>query len=239
MHPDIKALNIKIFADGADLTGMIEMASKPYISGFTTNPTLMRKAGVTNYSNFAKQVLEEISHKPISFEVFSDDLEEMSYQAEKIASWGANVYVKIPITNSRGDSTFGVIEKLTQKGVKVNITALMNQAQVAEILPALNEGVPSYVSIFAGRIADTGRNPEAIMIQSLATLAEKPKAELIWASPRELLNIFQANAIGCHVITATNEILNKLELYKKDLKEYSLETVQMFQKDATSSNYSL
>ena len=239
MHPDINALNIKIFADGADLTGMIEMASKPYISGFTTNPTLMRKAGITNYSNFAKQVLKEISHKPISFEVFSDDLEEMSYQAEKIASWGANVYVKIPITNSRGDSTFGIIENLTQQGVKVNVTALMNQTQVAEILPALTEGIPSYVSIFAGRIADTGRNPEAIMIQSLATLAEKPKAELIWASPRELLNIFQANVIGCHVITATNDILNKLHLVGYDLKSYSLDTVKMFYSDALASGYQL
>jgi len=239
MHPELNELKVKIFADGANLSGMIEMASKSHIAGLTTNPTLMRKAGITNYTNFAKEVLKEIKHKPISFEVFSDELEDMKTQGMKIASWAENVYVKIPITNSRGDSTFDVVNYLSQQGIKVNVTAVMDQSQVSEILPALNGEIPSYVSLFAGRIADTGRNPEPIIVECLDILSKNSKSELIWASPRELLNIFQANSVGCPIITATNEILSKLDLYKKDLKEYSLETVQMFQSDAKSSNYTL
>jgi transaldolase len=236
---DLKAnsLKIKLFADGADLQSMVEMASKPYIQGLTTNPTLMRKAGVSDYVSFAKSVLKEIKDKPISFEVFSDELEEMKIQAEKIASWAENVYVKIPISNTRGESTNSVIEFLGQIGVKVNVTALMTEIQVKEVANALNQDVPSCVSVFAGRIADTGRDPLPIMETSLSILASNPNTELIWASPRELLNVFQANSIGCHIITATNDILAKLALVNKDLTEYSLETVQMFHKDAVSSSF--
>jgi transaldolase len=236
---EVNSLRIKLFADGADLQSMLEMASKPYIQGLTTNPTLMRKAGVSDYVSFAKSVLNEIKDKPISFEVFSDDLEEMKIQAEKIASWGENVYVKIPISNTRGQSTKSVVEFLGQMGVKVNVTALMTEVQVNEVAKALNQDVASCVSVFAGRIADTGRDPLPIMSESLSILASNPNTELIWASPRELLNVFQANSIGCHIITATNEILAKLELVNKDLIEYSLETVQMFYKDAVSSSFRL
>jgi transaldolase len=236
---EIDSLRIKLFADGADLQSMLEMASKPYIKGLTTNPTLMRKAGVSDYVAFAKSVLNEIKDKPISFEVFSDDLEEMKIQAEKIASWGENVYVKIPISNTRGQSTKSVVEFLGQIGVKVNVTALMTEVQVTEIAKALNPDIPSCVSVFAGRIADTGRDPLPIMSESLSILASNPKTELIWASPRELLNVFQANSIGCHIITATSDILAKLALVNKDLTEYSLETVQMFYKDAVSSSFEI
>lgn len=239
MDHEVNSLRTKLFADGADLQSMIEMASKPYIQGLTTNPTLMRKAGVSDYVSFAKSVLFEIKDKPISFEVFSDELEEMKIQAEKIASWGENVYVKIPITNTRGESTKSVIEFLGQIGVKVNVTALMTEIQVKEVANALNRDVPSCVSVFAGRIADTGRDPLPIMETSLSILASNPNTELIWASPRELLNVFQANSIGCHIITATNDILAKLALVNKDLTEYSLETVQMFHKDAVSSSFSI
>ncbi len=239
MNLEIDSLRIKLFADGADLQSMLEMASKPYIKGLTTNPTLMRKAGVSDYVAFAKSVLNEIKDKPISFEVFSDDLEEMKIQAEKIASWGENVYVKIPISNTRGQSTKSVVEFLGQIGVKVNVTALMTEVQVTEIAKALNPDIPSCVSVFAGRIADTGRDPLPIMSESLSILASNPKTELIWASPRELLNVFQANSIGCHIITATSDILAKLALVNKDLTEYSLETVQMFYKDAVSSSFEI
>jgi transaldolase len=218
---------------------MLEMASKPYIQGLTTNPTLMRKAGISNYVTFAKTVLNEIKDKPISFEVFSDDLEEMKRQAQKTASWGENVYVKIPITNTHGESTKTVVEFLGQIGVKVNVTALMTQHQVSEIVKDLNPDVPSCVSVFAGRIADTGRDPFPIMEESLSILQSNQNTELIWASPRELLNVFQANSIGCHIITATKDILAKLELTNKDLTEYSLETVQMFYEDAVSSSYQI
>lgn len=237
MDLEANSLKIKLFADGADLQSMVEMASKPYIQGLTTNPTLMRKAGVSDYVSFAKSVLKEIKDKPISFEVFSDELEEMKIQAEKIASWAENVYVKIPISNTRGESTNSVIEFLGQIGVKVNVTALMTEIQVKEVANALNQDVPSCVSVFAGRIADTGRDPLPIMETSLSILASNPNTELIWASPRELLNVFQANSIGCHIITATNDILAKLALVNKDLTEYSLETVQMFHKDAVSSSF--
>jgi transaldolase len=239
MELNRNSLDIKLFADGADLAGMIEMASLPYISGLTTNPTLMKKAGITDYAVFAKEVLREIKTKPISFEVFSDDLDEMKVQGEKIASWGENVYVKIPITNTQGVSTQKVVKFLSSEGVKVNVTALMTNAQVAEIAEVLNSEVESCVSVFAGRIADTGRDPIPIMRESLITLAENKKSELIWASPRELLNVFQANEIGCDIITATNDILKKLELVGKDLDTYSLETVRMFFNDATSSNFKI
>jgi transaldolase len=239
MEQEVNSLKIKLFADGADLKSMVEMASKPYIQGLTTNPTLMRKAGVSDYVSFAKSALNEIKDKPISFEVFSDELEEMKIQAQKIASWGENVYVKIPISNTRGESTKLVVEFLSQIGVKVNVTALMTAVQVNEVASALNRDVPSCVSVFAGRIADTGRDPLPIMEESLSILASNPNTELIWASPRELLNVFQANSIGCHIITATNDILAKLALVNKDLTEYSLETVQMFHKDAVSSSFQI
>jgi transaldolase len=239
MEPSIESLKIKLFADGADLAGMIEMAAKPYIAGLTTNPTLMRKAGVTNYEKFAKHVLREITEKPISFEVFSDDLNEMKIQGAKIASWGENVYVKIPITNTRRETTQTVVGYLTSIGVKVNVTALMTTEQVAEIISSLNPKVPSCVSVFAGRIADTGRNPVPIMKDCLSKLSTNKSAELIWASPRELLNIFQANEIGCPIITATNDILSKLSLVGKSLEDYSLDTVKMFSKDASTSGYQI
>jgi transaldolase len=237
LTPSRESLSIKLFADGADLDGMIEMASKPFISGLTTNPSLMRKAGVTDYVKFARDVLKEIQDKPVSFEVFSDELQEMKLQGEKIASWGENVFVKVPITNTRGDSTTSVVRFLTEKGVKVNVTALMTSEQVTEVAGSLNPNVESYVSIFAGRIADTGRNPVPIMENGIKNLSSNNKAKLIWASPRELLNIFQADDIGCHIITATNEILKKLELIGYDLNAYSLDTVKMFYKDAKSSGY--
>ena len=232
-------LKTTLFADGADLTGMIEMASKPFIAGLTTNPTLMKKAGVTNYTKFAQEVLREIKDKPISFEVFSDDLDEMKKQGEIIASWGQNVFVKIPVTNTVGDSTKSVIKFLTGQGVKVNVTALMTSNQVADVANVLNPQVKSYVSVFAGRIADTGRDPLPIMQRSLEILSKSPNSQLIWASPREILNVFQANEIGCDIITATNDILSKLELIGKNLDLYSLETVQMFYNDARSSGFQI
>jgi transaldolase len=237
MEPTRESLKVKLFADGADLAGMVEMASKSYISGLTTNPTLMKKAGISDYMKFAKEVLREIQDKPISFEVFSDDMDGMKKQGEKIASWGDNVFVKVPITNTYGESTESVVEFLTNKDIKVNVTALMTNRQVASVVKVLNPKVPSYVSVFAGRIADTGRDPMPIMSNCIETLSTNPKAELIWASPRELLNVFQANAIGCHIITATNDILKKLELVGKDLDEYSLETVKMFSEDAVKAGF--
>jgi transaldolase len=237
MEANREFLKVKLFADGADLESMIEMASKSFISGLTTNPTLMKKAGIVDYVKFAKDVLKEIQDKPISFEIFGDDIEEMRIQGEKIASWGSNVYVKVPITNTRGESTKSVVRYLAHNGVKVNVTAIMTNEQVEHIAEALNPNVSSYISVFAGRIADTGRDPLPIMTKSLVSLAKNRQAELIWASPRELFNVVQANHIGCHIITATNDILNKLDLIDKDLNEYSLETVQMFHRDAVSSNF--
>ena len=233
------SLRVKLFADGADFTGMIEMASKPFISGLTTNPTLMKKAGVTDYEKFAKEVLNEIQDKPISFELFSDDLQEMKRQAKKIASWGNNIFVKVPITNSFGASTQSVVEALTQDGIKVNVTAVMTPRQVNEIVQSLNPEIESYVSVFAGRIADTGRDPVPIMRDCLNLLAMNLKSELIWASPRELLNVIQAHEIGCHIITATSEILNKVNLIGRNLEEYSLETVKMFSDDAKNAGYTI
>lgn len=237
METIIKSLKVKLFADGADFNGMKEMAAQSYISGLTTNPTLMRKAGIKEYADFAQEVLAEINLKPISFEVFSDELDEMKRQGEKIASWGENVYVKIPVTNTRGESTQSVINFLTKSGIKVNVTAIMTVEQVESVISFIHPGVSSYISVFAGRIADTGRDPIPVMKSCLETMKENSNLELIWASPRELLNIFQAEEIGCHIITATNDILKKLELVGKNLETYSLETVTMFYQDALKSNY--
>lgn len=239
MTPLVAELKTKLFADGADLQGMLEMNAKPFIQGLTTNPTLMRKVGITDYRRFSKEVLKEITIKPISFEVFSDELDEMQRQGLEIASWGENVYVKIPITTTTGESTASVVKHLTKQGVKVNVTALMTEAQVRVVLEVLDPTTPSYISIFAGRIADTGRNPVPIMTAALELLKSNKQCELIWASPRELLNVFQANEIGCHIITATNDILKKLELVGYDLTAYSLDTVKMFRRDAVEAGFTL
>jgi transaldolase len=232
-------LQVKIFADGADKAGMLEMYAKPYIQGLTTNPTLMKKAGIKDYKVFAKDILGVIRDKPVSFEVFSDDFAEMERQAMEIAKWADNIYVKIPVTNTRRESAAGLVRKLSGAGVKLNVTALMTLAQVREITEALAVDTPAYVSVFAGRIADTGRDPVPLMTAAVELMRLKPKAELIWASPRELLNIFQADAIGCHVITVTNDVLKKLSLVGYDLDAYSLDTVKMFHTDAVAAGFSL
>ncbi len=239
MIKSINDLEVKIFADGAEISGMLEMSTKSFIQGLTTNPTLMKKAGVTNYREFAIEVLKNVTDKPISFEVFSDDLDEMMRQGTEIASWAENVYVKIPITTTTGQSTDPVIEYLTSKNVKVNVTALMTSNQVERVSKVLSPRVPSFVSMFAGRIADTGIDPIPIMKESLNILQNISSAELIWASPRELINIVQANEIGCHIITATNDILKKLDIFNYDLTEYSLETVKMFFNDAKESGFKI
>lgn len=233
------ALKVKLFADGAEKAGMLEMYRKAHIKGFTTNPTLMRKAGIGDYEAFARDLLQAIPDRPISFEVFSDEFPEMERQARKIASWGKNVYVKLPITNTRGASSLETVRELAQSGVKVNVTALMTLKQVRDSAAALRDGPPSYISVFAGRIADTGLDPLPLMAAAVELCSLAPKAELIWASPRELLNIFHADQIGCHVITVTNDILKKLELLGKDLDQYSLDTVRMFYNDAKSAGFSL
>ncbi|MBT3368676.1 MAG: transaldolase [Nitrospina sp.] len=232
-------LQIKIFADGADKEGMLEMYRQPYIKGFTTNPTLMRKAGVSDYEVFAKDIIQAIPDRPISFEVFSDDFFEMERQALKISEWGENVYVKIPVTNTRGESSIELVGRLAGAGVKMNVTAMMPLSQVRDAAKVLAGGPPSYLSVFAGRIADSGRDPVPVMAEAVEICADYPNIELIWASPRELLNIFQADAIGCHIITVTNNVLNKLRLIGKDLNEYSLETVKMFHDDALEAGYKL
>ncbi len=232
-------LKIKLFADGADARGIAEVGKDPLIRGFTTNPTLMRKAGITHYEAFAKEVLGIIGGRPISFEVFADDFAEMERQARLIATWGSNVFVKIPVTNTKRESAGPLVERLAKSGVRLNVTALMTTKQVREVANALKDGPESNISVFAGRIADTGRDPVPAMKEALDAMAIAPKAELIWASPRELLNIFQADAIGCHIITATNDILAKLKLVGKDLDDYSLDTVQMFFKDGQASGFSL
>lgn len=232
-------LRIKLFADGADEATMLEMHSRPYISGFTTNPTLMRKAGIRDYEAFARRVLDVIQDRPVSFEVFADDPVEMERQARKIASWGPNVYVKIPVTNTKAESTACVVRRLADAGVKVNVTALMPLEQVREVSAALAGGPPASISVFAGRIADTGVDPVPLMCASLEILKAYPNIELVWASPRELWNIFQAEAIGCHIITVTNDILQKLCLIGKDLHDHSLDTVKMFYEDAVRSGFTL
>jgi len=235
----LNRLNVKIFADGADKAGMLEMYAKPFVKGLTTNPTLMRKAGIADYRDFAKDILKEIPDRPISFEVFSDEFDGMERQALEIAGWGDNVYVKIPVTNTKGEPTYELVRKLAQYRVKLNVTALMTLAQVRDVVAALDPQVPSYVSVFAGRIADTGRDPLPLMAAAVELLKVNPKAELIWASPRELLNIFHADQIGCHVITVTNDILKKLSLVGFDLNNYSLDTVKMFYNDAVAAGFSL
>jgi transaldolase len=235
----IADLSIKIFADGADRAGMLAMHALPYIKGFTTNPTLMRKAGVAEYRAFAKDVLSVIRDRPVSMEVLSDEFSEMERQAREIASWGPNVYVKIPVTNTRREPAYELVRLLSHAGIKINVTALMTVDQVARVAESLKGGAPSCISVFAGRIADTGRDPEPIMKEALAAMRAVPQAELIWASPRELLNIYQADAIGCHIITVTNDVLQKIPLIGKDLADFSLDTVKMFHRDATVAGYSL
>lgn len=233
------SFKIKLFADGADIAGIREMAVNAAISGFTTNPTLMRKAGVVDYKDFAKRVLEIVPEKPVSFEVFSDDFMMMERQAIEIASWGKNVNVKIPVTNTKGEFCGPLVKKLANAGVQVNVTAVMTLDQVQRVTAELNPNIPAIVSVFAGRIADTGRDPLPIMAKSVEILKTKPRAELIWASPRELLNIFQAEEVGCHIITATNDILKKLSLFNKSLETYSLETVEMFYRDAQAAGFKI
>jgi transaldolase len=232
-------LKVKLFADGADIAGIREMYANPLIRGFTTNPTLMRKAGVTDYKAFALDVLAAVPDRPISFEVFADDFDAMERQAREIASWGPNVNVKIPITNTRDEFAGPLIRCLSKAGVAVNVTAVTTLGQVRRVVDCLDVGTPAIVSVFAGRIADTGRDPVPIMAEAVKILRAKPKSELIWASPRELLNIFQADEVGCHIITATNDILNKLSLVGKDLDAYSLETVEMFHRDAAAAGFTI
>ncbi len=239
MFKSVADLKIKLFADGADKAAMLELYALPHIQGFTTNPTLMRKAGIPDYEAFARDILASIKDRPISLEVFADETDEMERQARAIATWGENVYAKIPVTNTRREPTLDLIKRLSQSGVKVNVTALLTLDQVRDVTLALGGGAPSCVSVFAGRIADTGRDPLPMMAASVEMVSLYPGMELIWASPRELLNVFQADAIGCHIITATPDILKKLSLVGKDLHDYSLETVQMFFDDAQKSKYTV
>jgi transaldolase len=238
-HMSFKDLKIKIFADGADVEGMLAMHKEGWVRGFTTNPTLMRKAGVTDYEKFARGVLQAITDLPVSFEVFSDDIASMEREARKISSWGANVYTKIPVTNTKGESTAGLIRSLSQDGIKLNVTAILTLEQTAEVVGALKEGVSSIVSVFAGRIADTGRDPLPLMRDALKLCLKKKRAELLWASTRELLNIYQAEEMGCHIITVTNDILKKGAMAGMDLKALSLDTVKMFYKDAQASAFKI
>lgn len=230
-------LKIKLFADGADLSSIKKMAENPLIKGFTTNPSLMRKVGVTDYKAFALEALSLVGDRSISFEVFSDDLEEMEEQARIIASWGKNVYVKIPVTNTSGTLTTSIIKRLSRDGIKLNVTAILTLDQVEDVADCLDDDTPAIISVFAGRIADTGRDPKPHMAKARHALRNKPQAELLWASPREVLNIFEANDVGCHIITATPEILSKLSLTGKSLAEFSLDTVKMFYEDAKAAGY--
>ena len=230
---------VKLFADGAEKKHMLELHANPMIRGFTTNPTLMHKAGITDYEAFARDILAFITDRPISFEVFADDFDEMERQAEIINTWGPNVYVKIPVTNTRRESACNLIHKLSHNGIRLNVTAILTLQQVCEVTTALGGGAPSYVSVFAGRIADTGVDPMPLMQQSVRLVNQHRGMELIWASPREVLNVFQADSIGCHIITATPDILKRLGLAGKDLGDYSLETVKMFADDAMKSGFRL
>jgi transaldolase len=232
-------LKVKIFADGADKANMIDMYAKPYIEGLTTNPTLMRKAGIADYRAFCKDILAHIRDKPLSLEVLADEFPEMERQALEIASWADNVFVKIPVTNTKRESCAPLIKRLTDRRVKLNVTAVMTLAQVREVVGALNPNTASYVSVFAGRIADTGTDPVPVMAKAIEILKSNPRAELMWASSRELLNIFQADAIGCHVITVTKDVLSKLSLVGYDLADFSLDTVKMFYDDAQRAGYTL
>jgi transaldolase len=236
---NLDGLKVKIFADGAEKQTMLDLYANPLIRGFTTNPTLMRKAGIKNYEWFARDILDAIPDRPISFEVFADEFDDMEEQARHIATWGDNVYVKIPVTNTKRESCCSLVHELSQDGVKVNVTAVLTLDQVGRVALALGSGAPAYISVFAGRIADTGRDPLTVMQPALSLLSASPNIEMIWASPRELLNVFHADAIGCHVITVTSEILKKLSLVGKDLEEYSLETVAMFRDDALKANFTI
>lgn len=235
----IEDLTVKIYADGANLDDMLRLYQLPYIQGFTTNPTLMRKAGISDYEAFAKKVLEHIPDRPISFEVFSDEFDEMERQAHKIKSWGEQVYIKIPVTNTKGDPAYDLIERLTQEGAQLNVTAIFTPEQIKCVGDALAGGAPSIVSVFAGRIADAGVDPVPIMRDASQLLQSNPNAELLWASPREVLNVIQANDTGCDIITATTPILDKLSKLGKDLAEFSLDTVKMFYNDAQAAGYTL
>jgi transaldolase len=235
----VQDLRVKLFADGADKAAMLALYADPLIQGFTTNPTLMRKTGITDYAAFARDIVSCIPDRPISLEVFADDFASMERQAHIIAEWGHNIYVKIPVTNTNGESTRELVSRLSQSGVKVNVTALMTLDQVRQMTAVLAGGAPSCISVFAGRVADTGRDPVPMMAEAVELLQPHSSIELIWASPRELLNVFQADAIGCHIITATSDILKKLSLVGRDLDEYSLETVKMFYNDAGEAGYSL
>ena len=235
----LQALKVKVYADGADKASMLDMYANPLVTGFTTNPTLMRKSGITNYRAFAREILGLIPDRPISFEVFADDMFEMEQQALEIASWGKNVIVKIPVTNTRGQYCDRLLERLAAAGVQMNVTALLTLDQVHRVADFLGDGPSCKISVFAGRIADTGRDPVPIMAAAVELLRPYENLELIWASPRELLNVFQADAVGCHIITATTDILKKLSLVGKDLHDYSLETVQMFFNDARAAGFSL
>jgi transaldolase len=232
-------LSVKLFADGADLDAILALAADPRIAGFTTNPTLMWKAGLTDYQDFAERLLERITEHPISFEVFADEADEMRRQARMIASWGQNVYVKIPITTTAGESMAPLVRELSESGVKVNVTALFTTAQVELITAAVKDGAPSYISVFAGRIADAGVDPMPIMARAVQIMLDAPKSELIWASPREILNLVQADQVGCHIITMTHDLLAKINSLGKDLDQFSLETVQMFRRDAIAAGFTL
>jgi transaldolase len=235
----LAALRVKLFADGADRDAMLRLYANPLIQGFTTNPTLMRKAGLTDYRSFAREVLAAIPDRPVSFEVLADEFPEMERQAHQVAGWGPNVYVKVPVTNTRGESACSLIERLCRAGIKLNVTALLTLRQVRDARDALSGGASSCISVFAGRIADTGRDPVPVMAAALELLRPHPQIELIWASPRELLNVFQADAVGCHIITATSDLLDKLPLVGKDLTTHSLDTVRMFFDDARASGFRL
>ncbi|TAK71672.1 MAG: transaldolase [Betaproteobacteria bacterium] len=232
-------LKIKIFADGADKAGLLANYRNPLIKGFTTNPTLMRKSGISDYEGFARDILSEITDRPISLEVFSDEFDDMERQALKINGWGENVYVKIPVTNTRGESAAALLAKLSAKGVKLNVTAIMTLEQVREVSEVLADAPPCYISVFAGRIADTGRDPTPLVRDALALMASRPQQEMIWASPREVLNVVQADELGCHIITVTNDLIAKLRGLGKDLSQFSLETVKMFYDDAVAAGFKL
>jgi transaldolase len=237
--PTLQGLRVRIFADGVDKAGMLDLAQRPYISGFTTNPTLMRRAGITDYQAFAREILEALPGRTISFEVLSDDFEEMERQARAIASWGRDVFVKVPVTNTRGEPASALIRRLSRDGVRLNVTAVLTLEQVLEVSAALRDGAPSCISVFAGRIADTGRDPAPLMAAAAEMMQPFPSQSLLWASPREVLNIFQADAAGCHIITVTHDLLAKLDSVGKDLGQFSLETVRMFYEDGRAAGYRL
>lgn len=232
-------LSVKLFADGADLDGILALAEDPRVAGFTTNPTLMWRAGLTDYAEFAGRLLERVTSKPISFEVFADDEEEIRRQAHLIAGWGENVYVKVPVSTTAGESLAPLVRELSEGGVKVNVTALFTTVQVELITAAVKNGAPSCLSVFAGRIADAGVDPVPMMRRAVEIMVEAPRAQLIWASPREILNVVQADSVGCHIITMTHDLFAKLDLLGKNLEQFSLETVQMFRRDALAAGFTL